>query len=116
MVTPPLKLIYHFTYFLFLKKMSSTQEWMEYILMTHVILVAISVFVLIIQFIHVNVNFEMFEKRLAQLAERIGSVETEQYEVHQFLYSPSTKEEIEEEVEEDAEEDAEEETIALKEE
>jgi hypothetical protein len=103
-----------FDLFSIFKKMSSTQEWMEYILTMHVVLVAISVLILIIQFIHVNVNFEMFEKQLAQLAERIGSVETEQYEVHQFLYSPSTKEEIEEEVEES--EEVEEATIELKEE
>ena len=94
--------------------MSTINDSTDYTFLMHSILVAISVFVLIVQFIHVNVNFEMFEKQLAQLAERIGSVETEQYEVHQFLYSPSTKEEIEEEVEES--EEVEEATIELKEE
>jgi len=70
--------------------------------MIHAILVAISVFVLIVQFIHVNVNFEMFEKRLSQLLERIESLENEQYEIHQFLFSPSTEEEDEEPVQEEA--------------
>jgi hypothetical protein len=65
--------------------------------MIHVILVAVSVLTLIIQFIHVNVNFEMFEKQLAQLAERIESLENEQYELHQTLFpSEEEKEDVEE--------------------
>jgi len=86
--------------------MSTIHESIEYTVMVHAILVAISVFVLIVQFIHVNVNFEMFEKRLANLIERIESLEEEQYEVHQFLFSPSTKERVE--AEEDAEQSEEE--------
>jgi len=82
--------------------MSTIHESIEYTVMVHAILVAISVFVLIVQFIHVNVNFEMFEKRLSQLLERIESLENEQYEIHQFLFSPSTEEEDEEPVQEEA--------------
>jgi len=90
---------------LFLKKMPTTQESMEYILITHVVLVAISLFILIVQFIHVNVNFELLEKQILQLVGRIESLEQEQYEVNRFLFAPSTKEQVEEaETAEEAEE------------
>jgi hypothetical protein len=72
--------------------MSTIHESIEYTVMVHAILVAISVFVLIVQFIHVNVNFEMFEKRLLQLLERIESLENEQYKLHQTLFPPSEEE------------------------
>ena len=87
--------------------MSTIHESIEYTVVIHAILVAISVFVLIVQFIHVNVNFEMFEMRLANLIKRIESLEEEQYKVHQFLFSPSTEEQAEAEDAEQPEEEIE---------
>ena len=84
---------------------TSNDYSIDYTFLVHATLVAISLFILIVQFIHVNVNFELLEKQILQLVGRIESLEQEQYEVNQFLFSPSTKEQIEEsETAEEAEE------------